>query len=254
MKENKDETKIKKEEKINDKKDNKEYFPIRKNITNNNNNKKSCITTNYINNGKQFKTKRLSARNSFIKEANKTNILGINKNDKISLNKTIGVNLGKPVIKKTNTVSNLNKIGKRNSLYLNSKKDNNNNLLNNRVRKSVILNNKINKPPEKRNSFIIQKHKNTLKISRKTSNKFLDEILEKNEDKKDNDNDEDNKNDKKNNNNDYKRAFSRKPTERERQKKLNKLNKDSFGAVAKYTKKATQFRKRDQRQKQGKIE
>jgi hypothetical protein len=122
------------------------------------------------------------------------------------------------------------------------------------VRKSMILinknkdkDNKINKIPDKRTSLVLQKNKNSMRINKdKANSNILEKIVEKNEDKKDEVNNEQETKSK----NDYKRAYSRKPTERERQQKLNKLNKNSFGAVAKYTKKTAPYLKRERDRKE----
>ena len=122
------------------------------------------------------------------------------------------------------------------------------------VRKSMILinknkdkDNKINKIPDKRASLVLQKNKNSMRINKdKANSNILEKIVEKNEDKKDEINNEQETKSK----NDYKRAYSRKPTERERQQKLNKLNKNSFGAVAKYTKKTAPYLKRERDRKE----
>ena len=247
MKENKEESKIVKEEKIIDKK------IIRDSILTGKNapayNKKTNTVINYMNNSKQIKNKKFTPRCSFRKDSNKSNIIPTNKNEKISLNKTLDQNTNKNIMKKTYTTKNINELRKkRNSLCLNTKNDINNNVSNNnKLRKSmVIMNNNNKKLPDKRASLVLQKNKNNVGANKDGTKGFLDEILEKNEDKKEKDNYEDGLDNLDKRFRD--RAFSRKITERDRQKKLNKLNKDSFGAVAKYTKKTAQFVKRDKKE------
>ena len=252
--EKKEEKEIIKKEIIDDKKGNDESIPLgKKSIFVKN--QKSTVSTNYFMNAKQNKLKNSTFRYSFAKEPDKKNqITSIKK----TLNKTLEPNTYKNSIKNNN--NNQNKLLKRNSLYLNNNKEANkiNIQKNNMVRKSMILNknndNKFIKPPDKRKSLVLQKNKNSIRINKDKSNTILEEILEKNEDKKDIPNNENNEeNNKQIKNNDYKRAYSRKPTERERQKKLNKLNKNSFGEVEKYTKKAIPFFKRDKKENKNNI-
>ena len=243
MKDIKDDNKIKKEEKeekIKNKLEKRQSIPLAKNSLFVKN-QKSSIATNYFMNVKQNNPKKPLIRHSFIKEPEKKNQILTMKQEKISLNKTLEVNNYKNSLKNN---TNKNKNIKKNSLYLNQKADNNgsNNQKNNLVRKSMILINnnkesKLNKIPDKRTSLVLQKNKNSIRINKDKGNNMLEKILENNEDKKDVINNEQEIKNK----NDYKRAYSRKPTERERQKKLNKLNKNSFGAVAKYTKKTAPY-------------
>ena len=248
MKENKEESKIVKEEKIIDKKIIRESILTGKNAPAYN--KKPNTVINYMNNSKQIKNKKFTPRSSFRKESNKSNIIPTNKNEKMSLNKTLDQNTNKNIMKKTVTTKNINKLRqKRNSLCLNTKNEINNNVLNNnKLRKSMVIM-KNNKLPDKRASLVLQKNKNNVGTNKDGTKGFLDEILEKNEEKKEKDNYEDELDNLDNLDKRFQnRAFSRKITERDRQKKLNKLNKDSFGAVAKYTKKTAQFVKRDKKE------
>lgn len=248
MKENKEESKIIKEEKIIDRKYIKESILTGKNAPVYN--KKPDIVTNYLNNSKQIKNKKFTPRCSFRKDTNKTNIISTNKNDKISLNKTLDQNTNKKLMKKTVTTKNINELRrKRNSLCINTKNDISNNVVNNnnKLRKSlVIMTNNQKKLSDKRGSLVLQKNINNAIASKDGTKGVLDKIIEKNEDKKEIDNyevDLDNL-DKR-----FKsRAYSKKITERDRQKKMEKLNKDSFGEVAKYTKKTAQFVKRDKKE------
>ena len=237
---------IKEIKEIKDEKSKRQSIPLSKNSIFVKN-PKSSISQNYFNNVKQNKSKNPPLRHSFMMDQDKKTQISM-KQEKISLNKTMDLNSLKNTNKNAN---NQNKINKKNSLYLNTKKENNNNnQKNNVVRKSMILmnknnDNKLNKFQDKRGSLILQKNKNSIRINKDKSNTILEEILEKNENKKNIDNNENNQENK--NKKDYKRAYSRKLTERDRQKKLNKLNKKSFGAVEKYTKKTAQFLKRDRK-------
>ena len=277
MKDNKDEVKVNKEEKINDKKDNKNTIPFgKKNLFYKG--QKDSISANYFMNIKQNKSK-IVKRNSFVKEIDKKNQISTMKAEKKLLNKTSDINNNndnnnnnknnnKNSIKNNNQNQNQNKLIKRNSLCLNPKKDNNattNNQKNFVTRKSMIImnknnDNKLKKMPDKRKSYTLQNNKNNVRINKDKSNTILEKILEKNEDKRDIDYNEINENYESNENNrgrdirketknksDYRRAYSRKQTEKDREKKMNKLNKKDFGAVEKYTKKAMPFLKREQK-------
>lgn len=180
MKENNEEPKI--EEKTNEKKENKKPNILNKNQIISKN-KKSTISTNYFLNAKKFKTRNGEQR-SFMKDFDKQNQLSTSiRAEKSQLNKTLDINNNKNPIKKNN---NIKKLEKRNSLYLNSRKNNINNPKND-LRKSMNIitkdNNK-NKLPDKRSSFVINK-KNTIRINKDKSNVILEKIIEKNEDKKD---------------------------------------------------------------------
>ena len=250
MKDNKEESKKVKEEKIIDKKIIKESILTGKNAPAYN--KKPNTVINYMNNSKLIQNKKFTPRCSFRKDSNKSNIISTNKKEKISLNKTLDQNTNKNLMKKTKTTKNINELRKkRNSLCLNTKNDIGNNILNNnKLRKSlVIMNNNQKKLNDKRTSLVLQKNKNNAGANKDGAKGVLDEIVEKNEDKKEIDNYQDELDYLDNLDKRFKnRAYSRKITERERQKKLNKLNKDSFGAVAKYTKKTAQFVKRDKKE------
>lgn len=250
MKDNKEESKNVKEEKIIDKKYIKESILTEKNAPAYN--KKPNTVINYMNNSKLVKNKKFTPRCSFRKDSNKSNIISTNKNEKISLNKTLDHNTNKNLMKKTNTTKNINELNKkRNSLCLNTKNDFGNNAPNNsKLRKSlVIMNNNQKKLTDKRTSLVLQKNKNNAEANKDGAKGVLDEIVEKNEDKKEIDYYGDELDYLDNLDKRFKgRAYSKKITERDRQKKLNKLNKDSFGAVAKYTKKTAQFVKRDKKE------
>ena len=253
IKEDNNSIKGEKELKLNDKIDKRQSIPLTKNSIFVQN-PKSSIAANYFMNVKKNKLKKPPMRHSFMKEPDKKNQISTMKQDKISLNKTLEVNNYKNSIKNNNIANNnKTKFMKNNSLCLNPRNDNNTTISqkNNLVRKSMILinknkDNKSNKIQDKRTSLILQKNKNYLRLNKDKTNNILEKIVEKNEDKK---NDVNNEQEIKNKN-DYKRAYSRKPTERERQKKLNKLNKNSFGAVAKYTKKTAPYLKRERDKKE----
>jgi hypothetical protein len=238
MKENKDEPK-------NEKKENKKPGPS----DNNNKNQKISplsISSNYMINAKKLNSRNKIERFSFIKDSIKQNQAG---NSKKALNKTTDIgNCQNPIQK---NIDYIKKLQKKNCLVANKNKNVNNNPKNN-VRKSMFIMNKNKdnkiKIPEERRTLLLKK-KNVIRINKEKTNILSEELLEKDDDKNININDnkenaEDINKDKKNKN-DYKRAFSRKATERERQNKLNKLNKDSFGAIEKYKKKSTQFVKRE---------
>ena len=257
IKEDNTTTKDEKSEKINDIIDKRQSIPLSKNSIFVKN-QKSSISENYFMNAKQNKLKKSQMRHSFMKEPDKKNQISTMKQNKISLNKTLEVNNYKNSNKNPiNTNNNKTKFIKKNSLYLNPRNDNNttNNQKKNIIRNSMILinknkDNKFNKIPDKRTSLVLQKNKNSMRLNKDKANKansnILEKIVEKNEDKKDEVNNEQETKLK----NDYKRAYSRKPTERERQQKLNKLNKNSFGAVAKYTKKTAPYLKRERDRKE----
>jgi hypothetical protein len=139
MKDNKEESKNVKEEKIIDKKYIKESILTEKNAPAYN--KKPNTVINYMNNSKLVKNKKFTPRCSFRKDSNKSNIISTNKNEKISLNKTLDQNTNKNLMKKTNTTKNINEFNKkRNSLCLNTKNDFGNNAPNNsKLRKSLVI-------------------------------------------------------------------------------------------------------------------
>ena len=243
MKENNDEPK-------NDKIENKN-----KNINKPDNNFKKnktsifSISNNYMMNVKKAKSRNDIDKIPFIKSTDKQNQSSTLKKQ---LNKTIEINnYQNPILKNIEYIKILEK---RNSLLLNKNINTNNYSKNDIFRKSMINmdrnkdNNKNIIPEEKRT--LLFKKKSIIRINKDKSNLLLEEKLEKVDDKKENINDNNKENaidinKEKNNKKIYKRAFSRKITEKDRQKKINKLNKDSFGAVDKYKKKSTQFLKRD---------
>ena len=175
MKDNKDEVKVNKEEKINDKKDNKNSIPFgKKNLFYKG--QKDSISANYFMNIKQNKSK-IVKRNSFVKEIDKKNQISTMKAEKKLLNKTSDINNNndnnnnnknnnKNSIKNNNQNQNQNKLIKRNSLCLNPKKDNNattNNQKNFVTRKSMIImnknnDNKLKKMPDKRKRYYFRKN------------------------------------------------------------------------------------------------
>ena len=241
MKENNDEPK---NDKIENKNINKPDNNFKKNKTS-----VFSISNNYMMNAKKAKSRNDIDKIPFIKSTDKQNQSSTLKKP---LNKTIEFNnYQNPILKNIEYIKILEK---RNSLLFNKNINTNNNSKNDIFRKSMInmhrnKDNNKNKIPEERRTLLFKK-KSIIRINKDKSNLILEERLEKIDDKKENINDSNKENGidinkDTNNKKIYKRAFSRKITEKDRQKKLNKLNKDSFGAVDKYKKKSTQFLKRD---------